>query len=209
MHIPPFDNQNKPIVDVDDPTVPLNYFNIVKLKKGDAFEYAVPRYETCVVPATGSVDVNIEGFKAEDLGGRVEDVWGGEPEGVYVPSSAKVEMVCTSDAAEIFVAGNRRTKSGVCWCLSCLQLARAAGQDFRPTNTTPTACRTKHATMRRIISASSPITARACRCSSARMANPATPITLSMGQRSASTMATIPARHYPAIRCTISRSLVG
>ncbi len=105
MHIPPFDNQNKPIVDVDDPTVPLNYFNIVKLKKGDAFEYAVPRYETCVVPATGSVDVNIEGFKAEDLGGRVEDVWGGEPEGVYVPSSAKVEMVCTSDAAEIFVAG--------------------------------------------------------------------------------------------------------
>ncbi|MCY4179078.1 MAG: 5-deoxy-glucuronate isomerase, partial [Litoreibacter sp.] len=57
MHIAPYDNQNKPIVDVDDPTVPLNYFNIVKLKKGDAFEYHVPGFETCIVPATGSVDV--------------------------------------------------------------------------------------------------------------------------------------------------------
>ena len=105
MHIAPFDNQNKPIVDADDPTVPLNYFNIVKLKKGEAFEYSVPRYETCIVPATGSVDVNVEGFKADDLGGRVEDVWGGEPEGVYVPTAAKAEIVCTSDEAEIFVAG--------------------------------------------------------------------------------------------------------
>ncbi len=74
MHIAPYDNQNKPIVDADDPTVPLNYFNIVKLKKGDAFEYAIPGYETCIVPATGTVDVDIEGFKADALGGRVEDV---------------------------------------------------------------------------------------------------------------------------------------
>ena len=41
MHIAPFDNKNAPIVDVDDATVPLNYFNIVKLKKGEVFEYAV------------------------------------------------------------------------------------------------------------------------------------------------------------------------
>ena len=35
MHIPPFDNQNKPIIDVNDEHVPLTYFNIVKLKKGE------------------------------------------------------------------------------------------------------------------------------------------------------------------------------
>ena len=107
MHIPPHDNGNKPIVDVDDKLVPLNYFNIVKLKKGEAFTYEVPRYETCIVPATGSVDVNVEGFKADNLGGRGEDVWDGEPEGVYVPSAAKAEFVCTSDDTEVFIAGAR------------------------------------------------------------------------------------------------------
>ena len=105
MHIAPFDNKNSPIVDVDDSTVPLNYFNIIKLTKGQAFTYQVPGYETCIVPATGSIDVDVEGFKTAGLGGRVEDVWGGEPEGVYVPSGAKVEMVCLSETAEVFVAG--------------------------------------------------------------------------------------------------------
>jgi 5-deoxy-glucuronate isomerase len=105
MHIAPFDNQNCPIVDIEDGTVPLNYFNIVKLTKGQAFEYQVPGYETCIAPATGSVDVEVEGFKVASLGGRVEDVWGGEPEGVYVPSGAKAVMACLSDTAEVFVAG--------------------------------------------------------------------------------------------------------
>ena len=105
MHIAPFDNKNSPIVDVDDATVPLNYFNIVKLAKGQAFDYQVPGYETCIVPATGSIDVDVEGFKTTGLGGRDEDVWGGEPEGVYVPSGAKVEMVCLSETAEVFIAG--------------------------------------------------------------------------------------------------------
>lgn len=110
MHIPPFDNHNKPIVDVEDDCVPLNYFNIVKLKKGQAFEYMIPGYETCIVPATGTIDVNVEGFQVSSLGGRVEDVWGGEPEGVYVPTAAKAEMVCTSDEAEVFVAGAKYDK---------------------------------------------------------------------------------------------------
>ncbi|MYA87537.1 MAG: 5-deoxy-glucuronate isomerase [Boseongicola sp. SB0662_bin_57] len=105
MHIAPYDNQNRPVVDADSTTVPLNYFNIVKLRKGEAFEYAVPGYETCIVPATGTVDVDVEGARFDTLGGRVEDVWDGEPEGVYVPTGARAEMICKSDAAEIFVAG--------------------------------------------------------------------------------------------------------
>ena len=62
MHIAPFDNKNSPIVDVEDQTVPLNYFNIVKLTKGQAFDYQVPGYETCIVPATGTIDVDVEGL---------------------------------------------------------------------------------------------------------------------------------------------------
>ncbi|MBO6852677.1 MAG: 5-deoxy-glucuronate isomerase [Marivivens sp.] len=105
MHIPPYDNQNKPIVDTGDARVPLNYFNIVKLTKGQAFTYQVPGYETCVAPATGTVDLDVEGYEVKALGNRGVDVWDGEPEGTYVPSGAKVTMVCVSDSAEVFVAG--------------------------------------------------------------------------------------------------------
>lgn len=107
MHIAPYNNQNQPIVDADNATVPLNYFNIVKLKRGEAFEYQVPNYETCIVPATGCIDIEVEGVSYKALGLRGEDVWDGEPEGAYIPSGVKATMVCVSDEAEVFVAGAR------------------------------------------------------------------------------------------------------
>jgi|TARA_Y100000813_G_scaffold183254_1_gene153531 5-deoxy-glucuronate isomerase len=110
MHIPPYDNENNPIVDANNKTVPLNYFNIVKLKKGEAFEYQVPGYETCIVPATGTININVEGMEFKMLGNRVEDVWDGEPEGVYVPVGAKAEMACMSENAEVFIAGAKYDK---------------------------------------------------------------------------------------------------
>ena len=105
MHIPPFNNKNQPVIDTDDQRVPLNYFNIIKLRSGEAFQYQVPGYETCIVPATGTVDVEVEGMKFGKVGNRGSDVWDGEPEGVYVPSGAKADLVCVSDATEVFVAG--------------------------------------------------------------------------------------------------------
>ena len=107
MHIPPHDNRNRPIVDAGHDLVPLNYFNIVKLKEGEAFDYAVPGYETCVVPATGSVDVEVGGAAFAAVGNRGADVWDGEPEGVYAPVGAEVRMRCASAGAEVFVAGAR------------------------------------------------------------------------------------------------------
>lgn len=104
MHIPPFDNGNKPIVDVGDATVPLNYFNIVKLKAGESFGYAVPDFETCIVPATGTIDVGVGTLAADDLGGRGEDVWDGDPEGVYVPTGAEATFTAKTDT-EVFIAG--------------------------------------------------------------------------------------------------------
>ena len=111
MHIPPYDNRNKAIVDAGDARVPLNYFNIVKLTVGQAFEYAVPGYETCIVPATGTVDVEVEGASFLSIGERSVDVWDGEPEGVYVPAGATARMVCDSDQAEVFVAGAKYGKT--------------------------------------------------------------------------------------------------
>ncbi len=110
MHIAPYDNLNEPIVDADNANVPLVYFNIVKLKKGDAFDYQVPGYETCIVPATGTVDVDVEGESFAALGARGVDVWDGEPQGVYVPTGARTTMVCTTETAEVFVAGAKYDK---------------------------------------------------------------------------------------------------
>ena len=107
MHIPPHDNQNVPIIDIDDGRVPLNYFNIVKLAEGQSFEYQVPGYETGIVPATGTIDITLEGENFDTIGQRGVDVWDGEPEGVYAPTGAKVRLVCKSAKAEVFVAGAR------------------------------------------------------------------------------------------------------
>lgn len=105
MHIPPYDNRNEPIVGIDHKLVPLNYFNIVKLGRGQTFDYRLAGYETCIVPATGTVTVECAGETFADIGNRVVDVWDGEPEGVYVPTDVAARITCRSETAEIFVAG--------------------------------------------------------------------------------------------------------
>ena len=110
MHIAPYENSNKPIVDIDNEFVPLNYFNIIKLKKGEVFDYSVSGYETCIVPATGTISVYIDGETFDQLGNRGVDVWDCEPEGAYVPVGAKVRIVCQSEKTETFIAGAKYYK---------------------------------------------------------------------------------------------------
>ncbi len=106
MHIAPHDNLNRAIIDRDDPLVPLVYLNIVKLKPGETFTSHVPGYETCIVPATGTVDVATDGESFGGIGKRRLNVWDGDPEGVYVPSGAPATITCTAEA-EVFIAGAR------------------------------------------------------------------------------------------------------
>lgn len=104
MHIPPFDNKNKAIVGENDALVPLTYFNIVKMKAGEAFDYRLKGYETCVVPATGTVDVEAAGQSFDTIGHRGADVWDGDPEGVYVPTDTGARISAKTDC-EVFIAG--------------------------------------------------------------------------------------------------------
>jgi 5-deoxy-glucuronate isomerase len=105
MHIPPYDNHNTPIIGPGDTRVPLNFFNIVKLKRGDSFDYSVPGYETGIVPATGTIDITVGAERFASIGNRGKDVWDGEPEGVYVSTGTAASILCTSEIAEIFIAG--------------------------------------------------------------------------------------------------------
>ncbi len=104
MHIPPFDNANKAIVDEGDALVPLTYFNIVKLKEGEVFDYRLEDYETCIVPATGTVTVEVAGETFADIGNRGADVWDGDPEGVYVPTNTGARITARTQT-EVFIAG--------------------------------------------------------------------------------------------------------
>ena len=111
MHIPPFENNNKPIVDINDSRVPLNYFNIVKLKKDQSFEYTLSEYESCIVPATGTINIKVQDLNFQEIGNRIIDVWDGEPEGVYVPTNTKSIFTCITDKAEVFIAGAKYNKT--------------------------------------------------------------------------------------------------
>ncbi|MFT6329301.1 MAG: 5-deoxy-glucuronate isomerase [Bermanella sp.] len=110
MHIPPYENKNEAIVAENNSCVPLNYFNIVKLSKGQSFTSHIVGYESCIVPATGTVKVDVEGAVFDQIGNRGVDVWDGEPEGVYVPVGTKTRITCLSESAEIFVAGAKYDK---------------------------------------------------------------------------------------------------
>jgi 5-deoxy-glucuronate isomerase len=230
MHIAPYDNRNKPIVDVDSACVPLNYFNIVKLKKGEAFEYQVPGYETCIVPATGTVDVAVGGETYDKIGNRGADVWDGEPEGVYVPTNAAAQMVCVSDAAEVFVAGAKydRTLDPFAVRAHEIDMVQYGSDDTKTHRKIKHILgQQQHGKVGRLLVSElytvgqggwsgfpshkhdTRITARACRCCSARTTSRATPITSSTAQRSASTGATTPARRCRATRCITSPSWAG
>ncbi len=107
MHIPPHDNRNRPLVGEGHPLVPLCYFNILQLTRGESFTSTVPGYETAIVPATGTVDVALMGQTFAAIGQRTAHVWDGEPEGVYIPTGAPATVTCLTDRAEVFVAGAR------------------------------------------------------------------------------------------------------
>ena len=57
MHVPYSNNKNQPLFDIDNKTVPLVYFNIINLNKGESYDYQLNSHETSVVPATGNETV--------------------------------------------------------------------------------------------------------------------------------------------------------
>jgi 5-deoxy-glucuronate isomerase len=115
MHVPPFDNRNQPIVDIGDQLVPLTYFNIARLARGNQFVSSVSGYETALVPAHGAIDVEVRGpgdriSRFASVGERAS-VWEGDPSAVYVPVGAAAHFTCISPDAEVFIAGARFSES--------------------------------------------------------------------------------------------------
>ena len=109
-HIKPYNNKNQPIVDVDDPTTPLVYFNRVCLKKGEVYENHLEKYESCYVLESGDCDIIVDGTNEfMKVGGR-NSVWDANPDSVYVPMDSRVKVVCLSEQTSFFIAGGIATK---------------------------------------------------------------------------------------------------
>lgn len=104
-HIEAYNNQNQPIVDTDDQMLPLCYFNQVSLVKGESHSYTLDNYESCVVPVTGSCNIEVDGALFEQIGER-EHLWDKVPNSVYIPVGASVRIIANSDI-EFFIAGGR------------------------------------------------------------------------------------------------------
>jgi 5-deoxy-glucuronate isomerase len=105
-HVQPYNNANQPIIDREDATTPLCYFNHVKLKRGEKYIHQVAGYESTLVPASGSCDVKVGGMAFDAVGQR-RHLWDGDPEAVYVPSGMLAEIICVSDQLDLMIGGGR------------------------------------------------------------------------------------------------------
>ena len=110
MHIPQHNNNNQAIVDCNHDIVPLCYFNIIKLKSGESYSYQLADYETCIVPATGSIDVQVQNQTFKQVGKR-QHIWEGNPEGVYIPVDCEATLSSVSDAVEVFISGAKHNQT--------------------------------------------------------------------------------------------------
>jgi 5-deoxy-glucuronate isomerase len=110
-HIKPYDNFNKPIIDVGNTRVPRCYLNVVKLKKGETYTYQLKEYESVCVGASGTFTIDVEGTTFANVGVR-KQLFEGKPDSVYVPLDSKAELTGVSDECTVFIAGGRYEKKG-------------------------------------------------------------------------------------------------
>ena len=87
----------------------FNFLDI-NLKKDQSFEFKLTGYETCIVPATGTIDVEIEGQNFKDVGKR-NHIWESDPEAVYVPVNQKARLICQNGKAEVFISGAKHNET--------------------------------------------------------------------------------------------------
>ncbi|WP_413113258.1 5-deoxy-glucuronate isomerase [Thaumasiovibrio sp. DFM-14] len=120
-HIPPFNNENKAIVDVNDDVTPLCYFNQVYLKQGETFQHHVEEYESVIVLAGGTCSVTVTHPELPDIVydniGKRASVWQGNPEAVYIPLGYSAVIECVSDKADIMIAGGKFEESLTPFCV--------------------------------------------------------------------------------------------
>ncbi len=102
------DNRNQPIVAPGDgAATQLCYFNLLRLRAGEAHTLEVPGCELLCVVLSGRADIAAGGMTFDHVGRRAH-IWDGLADSVYCGTSARVTVRALRDGTEVAVAG------GVC-----------------------------------------------------------------------------------------------
>lgn len=99
-----YDNGNQAIVPAGYPALPLSYFNLLKLDRGETASLRIPGYESVCVVLSGSCDIRVDGEQFDRVGNRA-DVWSGKADSVYVPSGVEFRVSANRGKAEVAVTG--------------------------------------------------------------------------------------------------------
>ncbi|MFB3817248.1 MAG: 5-deoxy-glucuronate isomerase [Candidatus Methylomirabilales bacterium] len=102
-----YDNKNHPIVTPRSGVLNSTYFNLVRLREGEAYQATLDGLESLYAVLSGNVDLEVGGAAFRDVGRR-PDIWSGNADSVYVPAGAPVRVRANADGTEVAVAG------GVC-----------------------------------------------------------------------------------------------
>ena len=105
-----YDNQNQPIVTPKTGTLRMTYFNLVRLKRGQAYRAKVEGFETLYAVMTGNADIEVGGTAFRGIGQR-KDIWSGNADSVYATAGAAVLVWANADGTEVAVAGGICDKS--------------------------------------------------------------------------------------------------
>ncbi|MES2693380.1 MAG: 5-deoxy-glucuronate isomerase [Verrucomicrobiota bacterium] len=101
------DNRNIPLLEPGPRDPGLIYFNLLRLRAGEAVTLDVPRCELLCVVLSGRADIAACAQEFKNIGRR-NDVWEGPADSVYCGTCPRVTVRALRDGTEVAVAG------GVC-----------------------------------------------------------------------------------------------
>ncbi len=98
------DIHNVPLVSPNGDVTQLCYFNLLRLRAGEAHTLEVPGCELLCVVLSGQADITV-GAQTFSGVGRRADIWSGNADSVYCGTGARVSVRAVRDGTEVAVAG--------------------------------------------------------------------------------------------------------
>jgi 5-deoxy-glucuronate isomerase len=100
-----YENQNQPILKGGHGTIPMTYFNLLHLNRGERIEQTVQGFETVYLILSGDCDIEAGGKVFKNV--KRKEIWSEKADAVYVSPGASVKISSHQDNTEIAVGGGR------------------------------------------------------------------------------------------------------